>query len=166
MTFDVAQRYLHVAYITVDTSLLFGTSTKPRCLRIMLVWEVVPRCLVSTFWRDLEGMLCYFFSATNGQFVTLYCCMCLINNQKWIYTEFVCDVFIIREMAITLRFEIMFDSIAVLKLGMFKTFHWDADQWFHVLTGMWSLYSLRMAEVLFLAQRRSTYGDTASFDPC
>jgi len=53
VTFDVTQRYLYVAYITLDTSLLFGKSAKPRCLQVMLVWEVVPRGLLSTFWRDL-----------------------------------------------------------------------------------------------------------------
>ena len=29
------------------------------------------------------------------------------------------EAFIIRKMAITLSFEVMFDSVAVLKLGMF-----------------------------------------------
>jgi len=64
-------------------------------------------------------MLSYFFSATNGQFVTLYCYVCLRNNQKLINIEFVYKSFIIRKMAMALSFEVMFHSGAVLNLGMF-----------------------------------------------
>lgn len=85
----------------------------------MLVWEVVPRGFVSTFWRYLEEMLSYFFSATNGQFVTLYCYVCLRNNKKLINIEFVYETFIIRKMAMMLSFEVMFRSVAVLNLCMF-----------------------------------------------
>jgi len=61
----------------------------------------------------------YFFSASNGQFVTLYCYACLRNNQKLINTESVYEAFIISKMAMTLSFEVMFDSVALLNLGLF-----------------------------------------------
>jgi hypothetical protein len=64
-------------------------------------------------------MLSYFFSATNGQFVRPYCYMCLRNNQKLINIEIVYEAFIIMKMAMTLSFEVMFDSVAVLNLCMF-----------------------------------------------
>jgi hypothetical protein len=43
----------------------------------------------------------------------------LRNNQKLISIEFVYEAFIISKMAMTLRFEVMFDSVALLNLGLF-----------------------------------------------
>jgi hypothetical protein len=63
-------------------------------------------------------MLLYLFNATKGQFATLYCYMFLINNQKLIYIKLVYEAFIISKMAIVLSFEVMFDSVAVLKLDV------------------------------------------------
>jgi hypothetical protein len=43
-----------------------------------------------------------------------------MNNYKLRNIEFVCESFIIRNMAMTLSFEVMFDSIDVLKLAAFQ----------------------------------------------